>query len=742
MSHLVVSMQAMRHCMQTDVLPSVLTELDVSDSALCLVDLGELRFVVHEADNSSFRMVLFSERCHFDPSVIHPRALSTFFNRAVMFCERATEPSFSLPSVWGPWKDRSLVGFWAAPRDREYGHRRWVAQVRRPSSDVCFWELYDEQHDLDLRTYEPDAQPYFDAVAMRQIVHDQAQEIFSRRKATDQQGTDRVDLGPSIARDVVSDLSYDGWLGKLTRDQLRFVMASPEHSLKLRGPAGSGKTLTLEMKAIREARKLLEDNANEPRILFVTHSWAMAGQVDAHLTQLDAVHASMVTVLPLLALAQDSLPSDRQTGLEVAGEDSLESRQIQLSRIESLLTDFRQGDWLTFRDRCSVALVSRVDSTEEDEAAALCWDLVAEFGCVIGANGIFTGPGAEGRYLKLPRMQWMMPLPDANDRRAVFRLYKKFVDDLLAEGLVSSDQVVNDYLNFLETWAWNVRRKVEGFDLIFVDELHLFNAQERIVLKYLARDIADYPKIFMALDPRQSPWEFYTSSVAIQPGISSGIEGYESVTEVSLTTVHRFSPQILELLRHLHREFPSLELGEDWNLDFDLVESTAPNGPLPVVVRCRDRVSELTQALVRAKATSNKRDWRNAIAVADDDQFDEYRDSGLKLAAAGKISVSVISSREDIESLNYRSPRLVIAPVEYLAGMQFDKVVVTALPGGHQRGDHRGHQRRRFLSLLYLAVSRASSVVEIICSEDDGLPEVLESAIARGIVESERSQDV
>jgi hypothetical protein len=49
-----------------------------------------------------------------------------------------------------------------------------------------------------------------------------------------------------------------------------------------------------------------------------------------------------------------------------------------------------------------------------------------------------------------------------------------------------------------------------------------------------------------------------------------------------------------------------------------------------------------------------------------------------------------------------------------------------------------GHQQRRLLSLLYLAISRATSAVEVhVNAEDGGVPDVLRSAAEAKVVELE-----
>ena len=139
---------------------------------------------------------------------------------------------------------------------------------------------------------------------------------------------------------------------------------------------------------------------------------------------------------------------------------------------------------------------------------------------------------------------------------------------LTDQGLLTSDQLINDYLNYLETFTWNIRRREQGYDLIFVDELHLFGEQERLVSNYLARSAEQYPHHVswrwtrVSLQPRCSPispLRQYPRATVAQADLDLG-----QVAAVDLRAVYRFSPEILSLIQHIHLSYPALELGPDW----------------------------------------------------------------------------------------------------------------------------------------------------------------------------------
>ena len=67
-----------------------------------------------------------------------------------------------------------------------------------------------------------------------------------------------------------------------------------------------------------------------------------------------------------------------------------------------------------------------------------------------------------------------------------------------------------DFRRFLESYTWNIRREADGYDFVIVDEYHLFNDTERYILHLLTRDPNQYPRIVMAMDPRQSAYAILT----------------------------------------------------------------------------------------------------------------------------------------------------------------------------------------------------------------------------------------
>lgn len=713
------------------------------------VDTSNATFVIHREDKrDAARIVLISQDAA-GPAPVPTETLRIFFQRIHRVALAVAKPPLRLPPAWSEFHHANLVTFFACPHGADVIPLRWIVEIGpERSDDLCFWKLTDPGD----RVYLPDYRPHYDLY--RAIVADWANawRDVSQRFQNIPVPPDTaalqaaIDLDATTFGSIVQGRTYTTWLEHLTPKQQEFMEWPADQSVKLRGPSGSGKTLALELKCLRELYNA-RASGRKPRILFATHSWTLAEQVDSALRMLDESGTIVeVDVYPLLEIARSGLPGERQItrDFQLLGEDSLTGRRLQLKRIDDVLDRLLKSDWLTYHRYASKQFQSRVQAARGSaERNSLVWDLMNEFASVLSAQGILPGVTAERRYLALQRPPWMMPLETDADKRFVLQVYTEYVTGLKDEGLLTADQLINDFLNYLETFTWNMRREKQGYDLIFVDELHLFSEQERLVLHYLTRSASEYPKISMALDPRQAPSEVY--GVFPLASVARGESGRAdldlgTVASVQLSKIHRFTPEILGLIQHIHRLYPALDLGPDWEMDLDSVQSGAGHGDRPLLFQHATQAAEVVAVAERINQLMavSDRNERIAVILVDALRLPEY-EKGLRDNT--DLRLSVIQSRDDVEILRYARKSVIVAPAEYLAGLQFDRVVVVAIPGTQLRVANLGYQRRRLLTLLYLGISRATRHVELHVNDESGdVPEILESALRGGALRPQRME--
>lgn len=652
--------------------------------------------------------------------------LETALRRLHRVAVKSLEGGVSVPRAWNPYQADNRVQLFAY--QESIGSERLIVEVSvSGSDDVLLAGVSSEEAQVDLSEFEPDHAVYQRAIEGFGRAASQVEVRFEEIEYEETPG--RFDLEAASYGSIVEGRTYSAWLPELSERQRKFVEHPPSRSLKLRGPAGSGKTLAMELKVLHE----LYRDESERRILYVTHSWSVAEQVQEALDRLDERNVlSQVDVFPLLTLAEDSL--DLRGELTVLGEDSVSGKRAQLEVLKELVLALREGNWIAFKSSCRDEFIERVEANRNSpEFAGFLWDLMLEFTCVIGAKGIMPGVNAIERYKDIERRPWMMPLRQEAELAFVFEIYERFVQDLLDEGRITTDQVINDYLNLLSTYRWHSRRRSVGYDMIFVDELHLFNEQERMVFHLLTRDPDDAPRLFMALDPKQSPAETYTDVLPseLTTGESGGAEAtYGEYESIDLVDVYRYTPEIYEFLVHLDRNYPALELGEDWDVSVATAETTRSNGEVPRLFVHSAIEEEADRVLERASHWSDN--GRVAILCLEEDIFDYIVDQ-----VAGRGGYSIIQSRDDVEELQYTIRSIVVSQPHYVAGLQFDVVLIAGCrPQFTKYAANQSYGLRRLLSDMYLGASRARDVLEIHGSGGAGeYPQFIDEAVQEGIVE-------
>jgi hypothetical protein len=711
---------------------------------LLIDDRAQYQCVYHFQDSADDPLVVILQaKSDSGLPVIFDSSRQAALDRMVSFVSRAISVPIILPHGWNSYQQAGLATFFAFSRGVGEPAPRWIAESHvAGTQDIVFWETKDNNEVVALGSFEGDRSVYDGAVLSWKSGFSEASlklEKAESRRIRRPVGLD-IELGSrsrTQPESVGKDRRISDWLDHLTPPQRDFVLQDPSRSLRLRGSAGSGKTLTMAIKAVREACNAR--SGGEPiKILYVTHSWALAGDVETLIGSLSEVGPlAEIDVAPLVFVAQTVLPTERQAvDQSLIGEDSLTGKRLQLAEIDEVLNEFVAGDWGGVRDYVTESFRERIESPDGDSRSALLQDLLLEFGCVLGADGILPSFNAESRYLRLMRAPWMMPLGNETEKKVVYALYEAYHARLDDQGRMTIDQLLNDFLNFLETNVWHRRRRSEGYDLIFVDEYHLFNIQERQLLRYLGKQVDTYPRIFMALDPRQSPYAVFAGDggAPFPDGVEAGV--------VELPTVHRSSPEILELLKHVHLDFPNLGLDEDWGMNVGEIESSARSGPVPIVMRAGSAAAELTElytALVDSYRTAQG--GQIAVAVINEKRFDDVR-SFVQSMPSQRYKVSVIEGRDDSDSDRLRRRGIVVGLAEHLAGLQFETVFVVGVPELEDGLANASYRRRRWLSLLYLAMSRASRELRIFVNDDAGLPPVLASAAEHGAVALVRGRDV
>ncbi|MEV6449036.1 UvrD-helicase domain-containing protein [Amycolatopsis sp. NPDC051716] len=509
-----------------------------------------------------------------------------FFERVHRASKSFAQNDISIPRNWVKYSYRNLVAFFAVPKLPGWtAPYRWIAE-KLPSGGACFWRVTGQGDEIRLEDFSPD---YGLLEILQLIWRDTVRSTLDRLPPHEPAANylqHTVDLSRETSQQVTQKRSYSSWLPLLSSSQRQVLIGTDSGALKVRGQAGSGKTLTLELRALREVYAAFDDGRTY-RVLFLTHSWAMQEQVETSLSELDerGLWRQYIDVVPLPFL-QESIQGSLPEGALLLGDDSLEGKKKQLDIIIDSVESVANSTGETYTNDVSQLIQLAIDDDNRGKyRTALAWQLMREFVEVIDANRLKPGVNSLKRYLQLTREEWMVPLSKEADRQFSFAVYRLYVARLVEEGQITTDQAVDDFRAYLEGYAWNLRRSTEGYDLIIVDEFHLFNDTERYLLHLLTTDPEIYPKLILAVDPAQSPFTLLT-------GINSsdlsrlGTERFGSgqAESIELAIIHRFTAKIHRFVSHIYDSLPNLiELGSDWtySLPTSSGSSDANDGAVP-----------------------------------------------------------------------------------------------------------------------------------------------------------------
>jgi UvrD/REP helicase N-terminal domain len=646
--------------------------------------------------------------------------------------------SGQLPQYWRPFSGGKYIAFQAQSFAK--GDQRRLAMWRRLSGGpVCayIFDLTRSQKDYD--RLNPDFSLLESVLANRQSAL--ASRVAGEGHAP-HVGTTTHDLSslPEQVNTVVH-----GWkLGylyehRLTKQQRAFVDAQLDRPIRLKGAAGTGKSLAMVAKLLREAasRKAKDQNY---RFLFITHNasaaelaldYAIALEEDDLVS--DTQSEQLIRIDTLLSLAIHDL-SDDLGDLQPISNDAHDGKRLQLIILSDIVKAYRHGAWITQKTATSEAIRSAFEAASDSPAhEEFCWDLMNEIACVLDADGVRDNQAKRELYLKdRRRPRYLMSLDSVGDRELILALYDQYRAALRREGFISVDQLVADYLGYLDSFRWDARRQRLGYDAIFVDEYHLFNRIERAAFPSLTRSTeAAWPVVLMALDPRQSPRAVFLeaafgtdeSVIPLAAGQAKQLRDFE------FSDVFRYTPEIARFLTFVNQHFPETDLSEEWLPG--LARSVLPAGERPEAGEFIDQVSLYDNAVsIAEKLQRQSGRGGTAIITLSHKAFDV-------ITKAGRYGnkLYVVDSRESLNRLQYAGSRIVFSMPEYVAGVQFEHIIVSDANERDDIGRPTSLGRSRFGSNLYLGASRARQSVTLLADlKSGGLAPVIKRAIQDGIV--------
>jgi hypothetical protein len=459
------------------------------------------------------------------------------------------------------------------------------------------------------------------------------------------------------------------------------------------------------MRAIRLARDISVTEARK-KILVVTHSWAMAERITGILESLAGGQVpDSISVLPLLYVLEAHAGAVGQVAQSVLGEDSADGQRRVLDLIERILGEPAIQPSVTMQDKMSADIVRALASSEGTYARnELVIDLYEEIVGVLSPQGILpdeTDRVAE--YLVSERDDTMPPFSTKADREFCLRVFSRLLEKLIDLESITTDQLVLDCIRVFETFSWNVRRETDGYDFILIDELQLFDTQERMAVSLLSR--AKPGMVFLSVeDPSQGLFSV----------VNDRTKALKNKEQIYLHETHRFRTGLFEFINFVYAQFPL----NATPLRVAKADARARK-PRLVQIYEPEEVAALCVSRVREIAKSRDKDRRICIVCMSD--IEEIIYSALRDDSA--ISVVRLQGFDDVEMLSYQRRAAVLSSWQFIGGTQFSDVVLVC--NGLNK-PISAHAKLREKTAIYLGASRASSALDIVC--DARIPDVLQKA--------------
>ena len=294
------------------------------------------------------------------------------------------------------------------------------------------------------------------------------------------------------AKQVVSDrgfryLSYEQQLSKLTDTQRNVVENKNTTSpIRIDGPAGTGKTVSMLLRAYRllsEAR-----TANIPlKVAFFSHSESTDYEIRFAFSQLkDADYyfqKGSAQSIVFSTLYQHCISLINVADSSVIERDAEDAKLSQRIYIEEALDKVCRTKYKTYRPLLSEGIKKLFDGMPSQKGIIISM-LQHEFGVQIKGRT----DGTIEEYYKLEPISNALPASTTRDKDFVFSIFKEYQDMLQTSAVYDSDDITIQALSQLNAPFWRRERAVEGFDYIFVDEMHLFNINEQNVFHYLTKN--------------------------------------------------------------------------------------------------------------------------------------------------------------------------------------------------------------------------------------------------------------
>jgi len=544
-------------------------------------------------------------------------------------------------------------------------------------------------------------------------------EVVTGNRAIEQQSARRT-----------SSLTYSDWLSKgyLSEIQNRILMsdAIEHHPLRIIGPAGSGKTLLMQLLALRRL-ELARIRRQQLKVLYIVHNAAMAETVQQRFLVLESGDTQLRDNERQIDVYTLSEYSRKELNLEhtsVIDPDAYEAKLFQFDQVNSALRE-------VFNEMPDTVASSKIFSAVKGSDplfAALARLIMVEISTAIKGHGL---EGDKKRYIqserKLSRLHGIL---NQDERLLVFSTYEKYHKEVFEQlEALDTDDIALSLLGRLRTPIWELKRRKLGYDFVFVDETQLFNENERRVLPLLTNGLVKHVSIVLALDEAQ---DIYSQSTA-----GLGLLGIPDIANESLASIHRSIRSIVRLAFFVIQRSVDL-FGPDFPDFTNIAQMESDSHPLaapPTIEVASEETQKLGKFVLKRIRELRKANLRQIAVIC---HADQYWDTLLSELRGAEIPLQIMLQRG--ERLPPDQPLVVLTRPLYAGGQEFDAVILVGLEQGvvpPRVVDNDALSvavEQQAIREMYLAITRARYRLIVVLSAGASLTSILQDAERDGLL--------
>lgn len=531
------------------------------------------------------------------------------------------------------------------------------------------------------------------------------------------------------------DYTYEDWTrenGPLNETQSAILNAGilNHRPLRIIGAAGTGKSLLMQLLAAKRLLKA-EQEDKECHIIYVCHSTDMVNNVYERFDTLGVARFILneegsKQKLEINTLFQYCYQSSAEIPSEmILSTDAYQNKEFQKDCVARFL-----GETIEDYDRNKLfynKALPVIEQLKEANARESLVDVICnEIGVAIKGR---TEGNVRQFYTEAeaPLSRFHNAL-NVKERNFVFEIYTKYKNYLsVEEGFLDSDDVAISFLQTRRTPVWELRRKKEGFDYVFVDETQLFNENERQLFSYLTKKNNPHVPIALALDEAQD----------LKGGIHKGfgILGITELEDKRLKNVHRCTKDILQLAFYVIQRTTDLfgsEFPDFTKNTVSLVNDDHSKIKFPIIKIAKNSLDKELLDTISELRSSN---LRQVCVIV---HANKYWEKIQKLLKNEELGTFIIIDRRG-EKMPKNKPFIALSRPESVGGQEFDAVISIGLEDGlvPEKVSYAPLSvalEQQALREIYLSFTRAKYQLISLISLNSSPSIILKDAHANGLI--------